>query len=275
MKIAETKGPDGRKRRVALPGKWVVAAGVLALCLTGCGQTSVAEQTKEETTIAMEQTEEMVATSATSLWEETTEEGAKKSAFETLPQSQIDESSDFGVDQNVNMDTIDGYLNLSDAVYRDMRMLVDPYDYAAIGGDSILSGMIEGFTVIPYPYLAPALNMPEALGQGYAGPTLFAMDEDGNYVACYEESEAILESIFPKDQAILLMCGAGGYASMTKALLISLGWNESLIYNVGGYWSYQGDYRVDVTSSDYVGLYEFNEVPMFEIDFARLTPVEE
>ena len=32
------------------------------------------------------------------------------------------------------------------------------------------------------------------------------------------------------------MCGGGGYASMTKNLLISLGYDQNKIYNVGGYW---------------------------------------
>ena len=75
------------------------------------------------------------------------------SAFEILPISEPDPESDFGVDVNVNMDTIDSYLNLSDAVYRDMRMPVDPFDYNAIGGSSIASATIEGFAMIPYPKL--------------------------------------------------------------------------------------------------------------------------
>ena len=46
----------------------------------------------------------------------------------------------------------------------------------------------------------------------------------------------ILEDLFPKDKKIFLMCGGGGYAGMMKNLLISLGWNQDNIYNVGGYW---------------------------------------
>ena len=145
-----------------------------------------------------------------------------QSAFEVLPVAQADPDSDFGEDVNVNMATIDDYLGLTDAVYRDMRMTEDPYDYEAIGGDSYLSGMIEGFELIPFPYLAPTLNMPPELGEGYNGPTLFTVDEDGHYVPCYEESVSILEEIFPKDQAVLLMCGAGGYAGMTRGLLLDL-----------------------------------------------------
>ena len=197
------------------------------------------------------------------------------SAFDVLPAPEPNPESDFGIDVNVNMDTIDGYLGLSDAVYRDMRMLVDPYDYDAIGGSSIASATIEGFSLVPYPKLAPCLGMPEALGEGYAGPTLFSIGEDGAYTANYEESMAILERIFPKDAAILLMCGAGGYAGMTRNLLVGLGWDEGFIINAGGYWSYAGNHAVPIAgdaSGD--GLYEFGGVDFFDIDFTHLTPIQ-
>ena len=200
---------------------------------------------------------------------------SSQSAFEVLPMAEPNPESDFGVDMNVNMDTIDGYLNLSDAVYRDMRMPVDPYDYDAIGGSSIASATVEGFAMIPYPKLAPCLGMPEALGEGYAGPTLFSIDENGSYQANFEESEAILERLFPKDKAILLMCGAGGYAGMTKNLLVGLGWNADLIINVGGYWNYSGDHSVSLLSEDSgEGLYGFNGTEFYDIDFTHLTPVQ-
>ena len=118
---------------------------------------------------------------------------AGQSAFEVLPVSEPNPESDFGVDINVNMDTIDEYLGLTDAVYRDMRMPVDPFDYDAIGGSSIASATIEGFAMVPYPKLAPCSNMPEALGEGYTCPTLFSLGEDGSYQANYAESLSILE----------------------------------------------------------------------------------
>ena len=198
-----------------------------------------------------------------------------QSAFEVLPVSEPNPENPFGVDMNVNMDSIDDYLKLSDAVYRDMRMPVDPYDYDAIGGSSIASATIEGFAMIPYPKLAPCLNMPEALGDGYDGPTLFSIDENGSYLANYAESEAILERLFPKDKAILLMCGAGGYAGMTRNLLIGLGWNGDMIINVGGYWDYSGDRSLSVLSEDSGdGLYGFNGTEFYDIDFTHLTPAQ-
>lgn len=238
-------------------------------------ETSQAEKTEAETSQAVSaDVQETTAVQGGDAAGETASQSAK-SAFEILPAAQADPSSEFGVDQNVNMDTLDQYLGLKDAVYRDMRMPADPYDYAAIGGDSILSGMIEGFTAIGYPYLAPTLGMPEVLGEGYDGPTLFSVREDGSYAANYQESLDILEQIFPKDQAIFLMCGAGGYASMTKNLLVNLGWDANLIYNVGGYWFYQGSHNVPVSQPGENGLYRFEGLDIYEIDFARLTPVQE
>ena len=55
-----------------------------------------------------------------------------------LPSAEPDPDSDFGVDLNVNMDTIDDYLGIPGVAYRDMRLLKDPADYSAIGGDSVL-----------------------------------------------------------------------------------------------------------------------------------------
>ena len=42
------------------------------------------------------------------------------------------------------------------------------------------------------------------------------------------------------------MCGDGGYAGMTKSFLVSLGWDPDKIYNVGGYWYYDGKNNVEV-----------------------------
>ena len=68
------------------------------------------------------------------------------------------------------------------------------------------------------------------------------------------------------------MCGGGGYAGMTKNLLVSLGWNEEKIYNVGGYWSYKGKNNISVkTERDGKTAYDFYKVPYHNIDFSTLT----
>lgn len=196
---------------------------------------------------------------------------------EALPKPEISEGirgEQFGIDKNINESTIDEYLGRSDSVYRDMRMLKDPGNYEAIGGDSYLSGFVEGFEVIPLPYLTNVTGLPEEVGETYTGETLFTQDESGNYVANYEESMEILEAIFPKDKNIFLMCGGGGYAGMTKTMLVALGWDENKIYNVGAFWSYNGNNKIEVKKTineeDY---YNFSIVPYYNIDFTTLHEV--
>lgn len=181
----------------------------------------------------------------------------------------------FGIDKNINEATIDKYLGRNDTVYRDMRMLKDPGNYEAIGGDSYLSGFVGGFEVVPYPYLVNVQNLPTEVGESYTGKTLFTQDKDGNYKANYKESMQILEDLFPKDKYIFLMCGGAGYAGSMKEMLVKLGWDANKIYNVGGYWYYEGNHNVQVkTTRDGKTAYDFWKVPYHEIDFASLNEVK-
>ena len=85
----------------------------------------------------------------------------------------------FGVDANVNEETIDQCLGREDSVYRDMRLLVDPGDYEAIGGDSYLSGFGERFEVVPLAYIVNVSGLREEVGETYQGKTLFTQREEG------------------------------------------------------------------------------------------------
>ena len=194
-----------------------------------------------------------------------------------LPKPEITDGvrgEQFGIDKNINESTIDEYLNRDDTVYMDMRMLKDPGKYEAIGGDSYLSGFVDGFEVLPFPYLVNVSGLPEEVGDTYKGDTLFT-EKDGKYTANYEESLDILEYFFPKDKNIFLMCGGGGYAGMTKAMLISLGWDEDKIYNVGGYWFYEGKNNVEVKRERKdKDVYEFWKVNYHDIDFDDLHEVK-
>ncbi len=197
----------------------------------------------------------------------------QKEELSKLPKPEITggERGTLGIDKNINEETIDNYLNRSDSVYRDMRMLKDPGNYEAIGGDSYLSGIIEGFEVVPYPYLTEVKGLPEIVGDSYKGKTLFTQNEDGTYKANYEESLKYLEYYFPKDKYIFLICGGGGYAGMTKNLLVSLGWDENKIYNVGGYWYYNGKHKINIKNND---TYDFWKITYHDIDFNTLKEVQ-
>ncbi len=203
----------------------------------------------------------------------------KKEELVDLPKPELAggiRGEQFGIDKNIDESTIDNYLNREDSVYIDMRMLKDPGNYEAIGGDSYLSGFVKGFEVVPYPYLVNVSGLPEEVGKTYTGKTLFTVDEDGEYKANYEESMEILEYYFPKDKNIFLMCGGGGYAGMTKNMLIALGWDKDKIYNVGGYWYYEGKNKVEVkrVKEDKKTVYDFWKVTYHDIDFSVLTEVK-
>lgn len=199
----------------------------------------------------------------------------KTSKVSELPKPELSEGlrGTFGIDKNINETTIDNYLNRSDSVYRDMRMLKDPGNYEAIGGDSYLSGFIKGFEVVPYPYIVNVTGLPEEVGKTYEGKTLFTL-KDGKYIANYNESLSILEYLFPKDKNIFLMCGAGGYAGSTKEMLVALGWNDNKIYNIGGYWYYNGNNNVEVKrTTNNKTYYDFYKINYHNIDFTNLTKV--
>ena len=110
---------------------------------------------------------------------------------DALPAPEPDETNMFGVDKNINMKTLDEYLNRDDVVYRDVRMLFDPADYAAIGGNADLASTVEGFRIVPYPYLATLTGLP--VDGAYDAETLFTLtwNEDGSIASAepnYEET---------------------------------------------------------------------------------------
>lgn len=192
----------------------------------------------------------------------------------SLPKPELSsgQRGELGIDKNINESTIDQYLGRSDAVYRDMRMLKDPGNYEAIGGDSYLSGFVNGFEVVPLPYIVNVEGLPEAVGETYTGKTLFTLS-NGIYTPNYKESMAVIEALFPKDKVIFLMCGGGGYAGMMKNLLVALGWDANKIYDVGGYWYYDGPNKVEVkrVNADGKIVYDFYKVPYHDINLYTLT----
>lgn len=193
-----------------------------------------------------------------------------------LPDAEPDETSEFGVDKNVNMDTIDKYLVSSpkELVFRDMRMLNDPANYAAVGGNSQLDISIEGFKITPFPFIGTLRELP--VEGAYSGEQLFEItwDDDGGIAAAkprFSQSLQILEDLFPRDKYIALICGGAGYAAMMKSLLVYLGWDAARIYNAGGAWYYTGDFAVQLISHDdkNVPTYYLWRADIANIDFSQ------
>lgn len=208
--------------------------------------------------------------------------GATEAAIESskalrIPAASPDDSQ-FHVDENINMVTIDNFLGREDVEYTDMRMIHDPADYAAIGGDSDLTVTVDGFKVVPFPYIGTLQELP--VEGAYEGPTLFDIqwNEDGTVASAtpnYEESMQILEDLFPQDKANFIMCGGAGYAHMMTELLKFLGWDASKVYNIGGGWDYTGYNAkefVQVGDGGKVHYYTWRaDIP--QIDFSLLNPL--
>lgn len=206
----------------------------------------------------------------------------EKPAPEALPSPAADDNSMFGVDLNINMGTIDGYLGRDDVEYIDVRMLFDPANYGAIGGEADLTRTIKGFKIVPYPYIATLTGLP--VSGAYDGQCLYTLtwNEDGSIesaVPNFMESDMIIEELFPKDKSIFLMCGGGGYSGMMKSLLIYLGWDESLLYNIGGNWTYTGKNSMELVvypeDAEGENIYATWRADYAYIDFSRLHPIAE
>lgn len=202
-----------------------------------------------------------------------------KQAAALLPPAEPDPESPFGIDKNINMATIDQYVNLPGVAYRDARMLMDPARYEEIGGHANMDMTLEGFRIVPFPYVGTLQPLP--VSNAYTGPALFSIqwNEDGTVASAtpnYQQSQQILDDLFPKDCPLLIMCGAGGYAGMTRQLLIYLGWDEQRVYNVGGQWDYTGNHPVQLIAYDDAdnATYMFWRADYAEIDFDALTPVQ-
>ena len=67
----------------------------------------------------------------------------KQNTIKPLPKPEVTTGlrGDFGIDKNINESNIDNYLNRTDIVYRDVRMLKDPANYEEIGGDHIFQDL--------------------------------------------------------------------------------------------------------------------------------------
>jgi len=162
------------------------------------------------------------------------------------------DSGPFGVDVNININTIDDYLGRPDVTYIDARMLHDPAEFEAIGGIANLTQTLPGYRIVPYPFLGTLSAMPVA--NAYTGDSLYEVVwGEGHEILSatpnFAEAEIILSQIFPKDKVIFFMCGGAGYSALSRALLVHLGWDANMIYNTGGNWYYEGNMSVDMTIS--------------------------
>ena len=131
------------------------------------------------------------------------------------------------------------YLGRTDVMYIDLR---DYSDYA--------KKHLRNFECIPYFALIfnKDAHLDASLPQLYGG----TVEEP---VPVYEESDELLEALFPKNKVIFLMCQSGGRVNNMMKLLNARGWDMSKVYNIGGMAHYAGpEYRDIVTDTPEIGI---------------------
>ncbi len=196
-----------------------------------------------------------------------------------LPKPQPSTEDDFGIDVNINLDTIQDFLDIDGVVYRDMRMLEDSCEFEKVDGFRELCTCVDGYTVTPLPYIFEL--GPMRVPSSYRKERLFDVDYEGEIKALdvrpnYEESMEILEKLFPRDKVIFLMCGGGGYAAMTRSCLIALGYDPEKIYHTGAGWGFDGSCADPIVTpcDDGTRLINTNGHTVWSIDFSKLTPLK-
>jgi rhodanese-related sulfurtransferase len=80
----------------------------------------------------------------------------------------------------------------------------------------------------------------------------------------YEESDDLLEALFPKDKTLFLMCQSGARVVQMMNILKAKGYDMSKIYNVGGMAQFtDSKYASKITNTGEFtieGSYRVNEV---------------
>lgn len=130
--------------------------------------------------------------------------------------------------------------NLIDYMHRDDVMYIDTRDY-----EDYVKKHFRNFEVVPffaYIFNAEAHENADMI-QLYGGtPT--------EPVPVYEESDKMLEILFPKDKTLFIMCQSGGRVKMLMEIMEARGWDMSKVYNIGGMAQYTGsEYRDLITDT--------------------------
>ena len=98
----------------------------------------------------------------------------------------------------------------------------------------------------------------------------------GGFVAQFEESEAIVNQLFSKSKKIFIISQAGSESAYLINLLIQLGYDGNLLYNVGGVTGSPGvTAYVDLEDNQYYikGTGNYNVSSYYGI-LNELTPIE-
>lgn len=154
---------------------------------------------------------------------------------------------------SITADNLLDYLGRDDVLYIDLRNYED-----------YIMKHFRNFEVIPYFGLIfnAEAHEDESMIHLYGG-------NPKEPVPVYEESDKMLELLFPKDQTLFLFCQSGGRVAMMMDILAARGWDMSKIYNIGGMAQYTGREYVPYI----VDTMEFGIVPEYTV--TGLTRIEQ
>lgn len=183
---------------------------ICALILTGCSAPAQPEPAVE--TPLPEQTPEVIT---------------------KLPEKPVPDSA-VASDSPISALNIDDYLFLEDVRYFDLRSADQVYS----------EGGIAGFVNLPFYDVIVSWQKQENV--------LFTMQKAadnkdtylggvGTFFPNYEESETVLNEIFPKEKDIVFMSTAGVEAAYMINLLIQYGYDPARLYNAGTFTNGIGD----------------------------------
>ena len=149
-----------------------------------------------------------------------------------------------------NSRSVKEFLNVEGIRFIDLRDASEGYG----------KGHIQGFESISY--------FNTIVSKSADVKTLYTSTEDG-FVANYDESESVMNTMFPKDAVLFVMCQGGVRVTPFLQLLDQLGYDMSKIYNVGGWGNV-------AKAENYAG-YEVSlgiGASSITYDFSHLTPVD-
>ena len=195
--------------------------------------------------------------------------GCKNNGSHDVIPSKVSVTDNAANTSPINSKNLDYYMFRDDVQYIDLR-----------SGKMILEeGYVSGFKFVPYYSIIASFAEKTTLYQmkttvDSEGKTHSA-GQVGGFVAQYEESESIINSLFDKNKYIFLISQGGSESAYLINLLIQLGYNGNLLYNVGGVSNSEGvtPYRDIKTNKYYVsGIGNYGVTAKYDF-FEDLTPI--
>lgn len=175
----------------------------------------------------------------------------------TLPEKSDPHSTSM-IDSPIQPHNLDSYMFIQDAYYVDTRSLNQIRD----------EGYVAGFHWIPFYEFIASVTDSKALYTMKQfppkdGQERIFLGDPGSFIQNYEESDRIMERIFPDNKPIFVISTAGVEATYLLNLLIQLGYDASLLYNVGPFSNSVGSLTAYRLLSDK----KYYQTPSFEINY--------